>query len=59
MKLLYSLFFGAGVAGFAYTKMGRRVGYGNQANVWLIVGVVFVLVTAFFYTVLAFLIPSS
>lgn len=59
MKLLYSLFFGAGVAGAAYTKLGKRVGYGNQQNVWLIVGVVFVLVTVFFYTVMAFLIPSS
>lgn len=59
MKLLYSIFFGAGVAGFAYTKLGRRVGYGNQEYVWLIVGVVFVLVTAFFYTVMAFLIPQS
>ncbi|HVX57957.1 MAG TPA: hypothetical protein VHA37_09615 [Candidatus Saccharimonadales bacterium] len=59
MKLLYALFFGAGVAGIAYTRLGRRVGYGNQENVWLIVGVVFILVTAFFYTVLAFLISSS
>ena len=59
MKLLYSLFFGAGIAGVAYSKMGKRVGYGNQANVWMIVGVVFVLVTAFFYTVLEFLLPSS
>lgn len=59
MKLLYSLFFGAGVAGVAYTQLGRRVGYGNQANVWLIVGVVFVLVTAFFYTVLAFILPQD
>jgi hypothetical protein len=54
MDLLYSLFFGAGVAAFAYSKLGRRVGYGNSANVWTIVGVVFVLVTVFFYTVLAF-----
>ncbi len=59
MKLLYAMFFGAGVAGVAYSRMGRRVGYGNQANVWIIVGVVFVLVTMFFYTILAFLVPSS
>lgn len=52
MRLLYSLFFGAGVASVAYTKLGRRVGYGNQQNVWLIVGVVFVLVTIIFYTIL-------
>jgi hypothetical protein len=59
MKLLYALFFGAGVAGVAYSRLGRRVGYGNQANVWLIVGVVFVLVTFFFYTIMAFLLPSD
>lgn len=59
MKLLYALFFGAGVAGVAYSRLGRRVGYGNQANVWLIVGVVFILVTFFFYTILAFLVPSD
>jgi hypothetical protein len=52
MKLLYALFFGAGVAGVAYTRLGRRVGYSNQQNVWLIVGVVFVLVTIIFYTIL-------
>jgi hypothetical protein len=40
--------------------MGRRVGYGNQANVWTVVGVVFVIFTILFYTILAFLIsPSS
>jgi hypothetical protein len=35
--------------------MGRRVGYGNAANVWMIVGVVFVLMTIVFLTVLKFL----
>jgi hypothetical protein len=54
MNFLYSLFFGAGAAAFAYSKMGRRVGYGNATNVWTIVGVVFVLVTVFFYVTLAF-----
>lgn len=55
MNLLYSLFFGAGVAGFTYTRMGRRAGYGNTQNVTIIVGVVFVLTTAFFYTILAYI----
>ncbi len=55
MTFLYALFFGAGVAAFTYSKMGRRVGYGNTANVWTVVGVVFLLVTIFFYTVLHFL----
>lgn len=52
MKLLYAVFFGAGVAGVAYSRLGRRVGYGNQANVWAITGIVFVLVSIIFYTIL-------
>lgn len=54
MTLLYSLFFGAGVAGFAYSRMGRRVGYGNTGNVALVVGVIFVISSLFFFTVLKF-----
>ena len=53
MKLLYAVFFGAGVAGFAYTRPGRRVGYGNARNVWTVVGVIFVITSAIFYTILA------
>ena len=55
MDVLYSVFFGAGVASFAYTRMGRRVGYGNPQNVWLIVGVIFILTSIFFYTIARFL----
>lgn len=55
MDFLYSVFFGAGVAGFAYTKMGRRVGYGNPQYVWTIVGVVFVLTSLFFFTLLKYI----
>lgn len=54
MDSLYALFFGAGVAAFSYTRMGRRVGYGNTQNVTVITGVIFVLSTAFFYTILKF-----
>ncbi|HVX24573.1 MAG TPA: hypothetical protein VG992_04525 [Candidatus Saccharimonadales bacterium] len=53
MDLLYSIFFGAGVAGFAYTKMGRRLGYSNTQNLWTVVAITFVLVTIFFYTIMA------
>jgi hypothetical protein len=54
MDVLYSIFFGAGAAAFTYSKLGRRIGYGNTANVWTIVGVVFVIATIFFITVLKF-----
>jgi hypothetical protein len=59
MKLLYCIFFGGGIAALAYTRLGRRVGYGNQANVWTIVGVVFVISTIFFYVSASFLLPSE
>ena len=52
MILLFSLFFGAGVAAFIYSKMARRTGSGNEKSLFTIVGVVFVLVTIVFYTVL-------
>jgi len=51
MALLYSLFFGAGVAAFAYTRLGRRAGYGNTQNVATVVGVVFILTTIVFFTI--------
>lgn len=58
-KLLYAIFFGAAIAGFAYSRMGRRVGYGNTGNVWTIVGVVFVLSTIIFYTILSLVAPNN
>jgi hypothetical protein len=56
MAFLYSLFFGGGVAAFAYTKLGRRAGYGNTQNVITIVGVIFVLTTLFFLIILTTLV---
>lgn len=55
MNLLYAIFFGAGVAAFAYSRVGRRVGYGNSQNVIIAIGAIFILVTIFFYTILAFI----
>ena len=53
MNTLIALFFAAGVAGFAYTKMGRRLGYSNAQNVWITVGIAFVLSFIIFYSILA------
>lgn len=50
MNFLFSVMFGAGVAAIAYSRLGRRVGYGNSANVWIVVGVVFVIATVVFFT---------
>ncbi|MDB5171224.1 MAG: hypothetical protein JWO35_918 [Candidatus Saccharibacteria bacterium] len=58
MNFLYALFFGAGVAAFAYTKLGRRAGYGNTKDVVTISAVAFVLSSIFFYTILAFIIGA-
>lgn len=53
MTLLYSLFFGAGVAAVAYVKLGRRAGYQNAQNVWTIVGVIFIISSIVFFSVLS------
>jgi hypothetical protein len=58
-NLLYSIFFGAGVAAFAYSKLGRRIGYGNSQNVWVTVGVIFVLSTIVFFTIMATLLNPA
>lgn len=52
-NLFYSIFFGAGVAAIAYSTLGRRVGYGNSQNVWTLVGVIFVIATIVFYTIIS------
>jgi hypothetical protein len=59
MYFLFSLFFAAGVAGFVYSKMGQRLGYGNSQNVWVTVGVVFVIAAIVFYTILALFVPKN
>lgn len=59
MNLLYAIFFGAGVAAVAYTRLGRRAGYGNTQNVWTIVGVIFVIATIVFFTILSTFLHSG
>ena len=51
-----SIFMAAGVAGWAYSRFARRVGYGNTRAVWTIVGVAFVLVFLFFWTLLTYVV---
>ena len=53
MTLLYSIFFGAGIAAFAYSTIARRVGYGNNQNVVVLVGAIFIISAIVFYTILS------
>ena len=38
---LIALFVAAAAAAFAYSKLGKRVGYGNAKNVWILVAISF------------------
>ena len=51
-----AFFLAAGAAGWTYSKMGKRIGYGNSQTVWGTIAVVFVLVFAFFVTLLHYVI---
>ena len=51
---LVALMFAAGVAGWMYSKMGRRLGYGNTQNVTVIVLASFVVAFLFFFTLLRY-----
>jgi len=53
-SFLVAIMFGAGVAGFAYTRIGRRVGYSNTQNVMVVEAVIFILASLFFYTILRY-----
>ena len=59
MNLLYSIFFGAGIAAFVYSKMSRRVGYGNTQSITTLVVIVFLIAMIFFYTILRFFISNE
>ncbi|HSW37661.1 MAG TPA: hypothetical protein VLG37_04820 [Candidatus Saccharimonadales bacterium] len=50
--VMTSLFIAAGVAAWIYSKSGRRMGYGNTQNVWIITGAAFVIVFIVIWTIL-------
>ena len=52
MDLVYSVFFGGGVAVFAYAKLGKRLGYGNPQNVWAVTAIAFFMGAIVFYTLI-------
>jgi hypothetical protein len=56
---LISLLVAASTATFVYTKLGRRIGYGNTQNVWAIVAVSFVIVFIVVITSLHFVFHIS
>lgn len=58
-NFLVSIMFGAGVAAFVYSRFGRRVGYGNTQNQVILCLIVFVLVSAFFFTVLSTIVKQQ
>lgn len=53
------MFFGAGVTAFLYTRIGRRAGYGNTRDVTIIMSVIFVLSTAFFFSIITLFVPHN
>lgn len=50
MDTLIPLILAAGMATFAYSKLGRRTGYGNTQNILILVGVTFVITFLVAYT---------
>jgi len=42
------------VSAWCYSRIGRRVGYGNSQSVWTVLGVIFVITSLFFYTILTY-----
>lgn len=49
---IVSLILAAGFSLFVYAKLGRRIGYSNPQNVWIVVGAT--LIISFFIFLLLF-----
>jgi hypothetical protein len=52
--VLVALMFGAGVAGFIWTKVGRRTGNADPKTVYLTAGMAGAAAFVFFFTLLKF-----
>jgi len=55
MNFFYALMFGAGASAIAYSTLARRVGYGNNQNMIIFLGVIFVFSTIVFFTILQYI----
>ena len=40
-NVIISLILGAGAGAFTYSKLGKRIGYGNTKRLWLTIAIVF------------------
>jgi hypothetical protein len=58
MLLLYTIFFAAGASALMYAKFGRRIGYGNAKQVWMVVAIVFIITFFVFYSASNVLLPN-
>lgn len=54
---IVALMLAAGVAGWVYSKMSRRLGYGNTQSLWIVVAAAFVAVFLFVWTLTRYVIP--
>ena len=53
---LISFILASGAGAFAYSKLGKRVGYGNSAGVWQLVGILFVITFIIVFILLKYVI---
>jgi hypothetical protein len=49
---LVALIIAAGASGITYSKIGRRLGYGNSGKLWMIIALAFVLTFVIMITLL-------
>jgi threonine/homoserine efflux transporter RhtA len=59
MNFIVALVVAAGVAYFAYSKLGRRAGYGNTQSILPTVAVSFILSFIIVFTILKFFIKLN
>lgn len=56
---IISLMFGAGVAGFVWTKVGRRTGNADPKSVYMTAGLAGLVAFIFFFTLLKYVFNIS